>query len=399
MSIERADVVVIGAGANGAAIAYHLASKGVRNLLLIEKGAIAAGPTGMSSALVRHHYGDSLTAQLARDSLRFFETFDQTLGAHSDFQKCGAISVGSEVVLDRLRAMIREHDNLVSPVHDVDTHELRALEPEMDLEGMSGGLWESEAGFADPVGTCAGFVKAAQAKGLRCWFNTTVHDVVLARGRVAGVRTTRGMVQSDRVVIAAGPWTLSLVKNLGISLPITATRHSVVTFLHSGEKRPKHIVFDLDQGMYLRPEGQRLTLVGSMHSRMESTSAVVDDVVHDPDSFETRPTFELVSNWTEKFLHRYPQYLGAAVHGGWCGLYDQSRDWHHIIDEAQSAEGCWLVCGTSGHGFKTSPAVCDAVSDAVLGLSSKYDIRPFGLSRFAETTSLSNQYADVSRPF
>jgi sarcosine oxidase subunit beta len=91
-------------------------------------------------------------------------------------------------------------------------------------------------------------------------------------------------------------------------------------------------------------------------------------------------------------ITRFPAHDDIEATRGWCGIYEYTPDWHHIIDELPTARGCIVVCGTSGHGFKLGPAVGDITSDLVLGRSPAYDITDFRLDRFRQGHAVDNLY-------
>ena len=377
---------MIGAGVNGAAIAYHLVKKGVAGVLVIDKGGLAGGPTGASSAVVRQHYGHEATARMARDSLRFFQNFEHLTGGHAEFKTCGVLVIGSEDKLGTVRAVVEMQRRIGIRTGMVDRDEILELEPDISLEDVAGGAWEPDAGYADPVGTTAGLLNSAIEGGARVWYDTSVEKLRVENGKIAGVDTAQGPVLADRVILATGPWTSSIVGSVGVQLPIKSSRHPVLIFEHPSGRRPRHILFDLNQIMYLRPEGTNMTLVGTLdiaHSQ--------DDA--NPDDFQRQPTLDEISEWGQMLLTRFPEYSDVETRDGWCGIYEYSPDWHHIIDELPAARGCWFVCGTSGHGFKLGPAVGDIVTDLALGRSPAYDVQDFRLSRFSSGAPITNRYA------
>lgn len=390
--VETADVVVIGAGVNGASTAYHLAAKGVKDVLVVDRAGIASGPTGVSTALVRQHHGHAVTAQMARDSLRFFQQFDELTGGHAEFRTCGAIIAGPEESLSTIRDVVERQQQLGVRTAMISRDDVRGLEPDMLVDDLGGAAWEPDAGYADPVGTCAGLIAGAVARGARCWLNTTVTGLLAEAGRLVGVETSRGKVLCEKAVLAAGPWCVPLALTVGTDLPIKSSSHPVVVFEHASGKRPTHIVFDIRQIIYLRPEGSKLTLVGALDGDQSPEEA-------DPDRFQTRPSFDVVSDWSIRLLNRFPGYGDVRVRRGWCGIYEHSPDWHHIIDELPSANGCWVICGTSGHGFKLGPAVGDVVSDALLGREPAYNMNDFRLDRFEQGAEIANTYPNLKRPF
>jgi glycine/D-amino acid oxidase-like deaminating enzyme len=383
------DAVVIGAGVNGAATAYHLTRKGMRDVLVVEKGTLACGPTGASSAVVRQHYGHEVTARMAKDSLAFFQNFEElTGGGHAEFKTCGVVVVGSEDKLGTVRDVVAMQQRVGIRTRMVDRDEILELEPDMYMEDVGGGAWEPDAGYADAVGTTAGLMSAALERGAKVFYDTAVLELIVENDVIKGVETSRGTVKAGAVIVAAGPWTQGLVRPLGVELPIRSSRHPVLVYGHPSGRRPEHILFDLNQIMYSRPEGADMTLVGTLdiaHSQ--------DDA--NPDDFDRQPTLDEIGEWGQMLMTRFPEYTDIETRRGWCGIYEYSPDWHHVIDELPQVRGCWVIGGTSGHGFKLGPAVGDIVSDLVLGQKPRYDVGDFSLARFESGGQIANRYAET----
>ena len=389
MTAEKSfDAVVIGAGVNGAATAYQLVRKGMRNIVVIDKGALASGTTGASSAVVRQHYGHEVTARMAKDSLTFFQNFEELTGGNADFKTCGVVVVGSEEKLVTTREVVAMQRRVGINTQMVDRDAILELEPDMYMEDVAGGAWEPDAGYADPVGTTAGLMTSAISGGATVQYETSVQELLVEGDSIKGVMTSRGPVHSDIVVVAAGPWTPGIAASVGVEVPVRSSRHPVLVYSHPSGRRPEHILFDLNQIMYSRPEGADMTLVGTLdiaHSQ--------DDA--NPDDFDRQPTFDEVAAWGQMLMNRFPEYTDIETRRGWCGIYEYSPDWHHVIDELPTARGCWIVCGTSGHGFKLGPAVGDIVSDLALGRTPKYEVADFSLARFASGGQIENRYAET----
>lgn len=388
MATRTADVVVIGAGVNGAATAYHLARKGARDVLVVERAGIASGPTGASSSIVRQHYSHEVTAKMALDSLRFFQRFDELTGGHAEFKTVGNVIAAPPRSLATVTGVVAMQQRIGIRTEIIDLGRLHELEPDMRTDDLAGGAWEPDAGYADPVGTTAGMLQWAVAHGATAWLQTPVIRLVVRNERVVGVETSRGHVATERVVLAAGPWSIPLAAAAGTKLPVRASRHPVLVFQRKGRSRPEHIVFDLVNRMYLRPEGIDLILVGSL----DIAHSEHDD---DPDDFDHGATFDETSSWAAMLLDRYPEYEDVSVRRGWSGIYEFSPDWHHVIGELPTARGCFVVGGTSGHGFKLGPACGDVMSDLVLGRTPAYDLHEFRIERFEGGAPIKSKYADT----
>ncbi len=377
MTQRSAEVIVVGGGINGAAILYHLARRGVRDCLLVERGRIAGGPTGVSSAVVRQHYQSELYSRMALDSLRFFQHFAELTEGEAGFRPIGYVLVAREREMPALRATVAMHQRLGIRTSCLTAAQIRELEPLVRVDDLGGGVFEPESGYADPAGTAQGLVSWAVARGARVWRDTSVTRLLTEGDRVVGVETPRGSVRAARVIVAAGPWTAGLVRGVGMELPTRPSREPVVTLECQAGMRPRHVVADVANQIYLRPEGADLLLVGGLASAPIGTDA-------DPDAFDARPTNADIAFFSERALAGFPALGSARSRGGWAGIYDMSPDRCHIIDELPSARGCFVVCGTSGHGFKLAPAVGALAADLVLDRVPPYDTSVFRSSRFGQ---------------
>ncbi len=370
------EVIVVGGGINGAAVLYHLVAGGVRDCVLIERGRIAGGPTGVSSAVVRQHYADETYAKMALESLRFFQRFGELTGGDAGFRPIGYLLVAPDHHASALRTTVEMHQRLGIRTSWVSPSEIAQLEPLMLTEEIAGGAFEPESGYADPAGTTAALVAWSAARGAAVWRDTAVTRIVTRGGRVVGVETPGGLVSADRVVVAAGPWTADLARGVGVELPLRPSREPVASIQCADGQRTRHVVADVANQIYLRPEGAELLIVGGLASASVGSDA-------DPDTFDRSTTSAEDAFFVERVLARFPALRSARSRGGWAGIYDMSPDRRHIIDELPGARGCFVVCGTSGHGFKLGPAVGALVVDLVLGRAPRHQASAFGLARFA----------------
>ncbi|MBI3976897.1 MAG: FAD-binding oxidoreductase [Chloroflexi bacterium] len=383
---DMTDVVVVGGGINGAAIAYALARRGVRTILL-ERSFLASGPTGRSSALVRTHYSDPVTAQLAVDALRFFRHFKEITGAEAGFIPIGFAVGVTEEQRPAVEATIAMNRTLGVRSFFLSPRELHELEPAMVVDDIAGAVYEPESGAADPALATQGLANRARDLGAEVQLYTPAIELLRDGDRIRGVRTAKGDVLAGQVVVAAGPWTRALIQPLGVELPVVASRHAVATFFRPPDWPQQHTAYlDLHHLMYAKPEMGNLTTVGSIDSALDKLPA-------DPDRYEENVTPDETALFAELVTRRYPAMEEGRHHGGWASLYEVSPDWHHIIDELPGVRGCYVVCGTSGHGFKLGPVVGEMVAKLVAEGSTPADpVHQFRLSRFTEGGAVRGAY-------
>lgn len=354
-----ADVVVIGGGINGAAIAYHLARRGTA-VTLVEKETICAGPTARCCGIIRQHYSHEITARLALAGLQVFENFNEAVGGECDFQRTGFLLTAQEGTVESLRANVELQRSVGIDAHLLTPEEIRDVEPHIDLEGIVAGAWEPEAGYADPYAATTAYASRAAELGARLLTETRVLSIDSSGERVSGVTTDAGRLTAGAVVLAAGPWAVSLLAPLGIDLPIATGRVQVGLF-EKPEEVDRHGIFgDTVLGIYSRPEGD-LMLVGSL----ETSDAEM--VVDDPDYYNETMDFDRVESYSERVMRRYPAMQQARFHNGYASLYDITPDWQPVLGTLPGYENLFCAIGSSGHGFKLAPPIAEILADLVTG--------------------------------
>jgi glycine/D-amino acid oxidase-like deaminating enzyme len=384
-----ADIVIIGGGVTGCSIAYHLTRRGVRNVVLVEKLFLASGATGKSSACVRQHYSTPETCRMVLHALRFFEHFAELTGGRTaSFTRVGYL-LGVD---DRLRVPMEKSVALQQSV-GIDSRlitpaEMREIEPRIRVDDFVAGCYEPEAGYADPSQTTQGFAAAAREGGTSILEQTEVLGLSLAGGRVTGVTTDRGEIQTQVVINAAGVWGDRIGRMAGLEIPLTVCRHKINFFTRPpGARDPHPLVYDFVKNIYTRPETGGLTLVGPLDPEELEDRA-------DPDRYNEGVSFEETADAMERALHRFPVMEHGEVARGYAGCFDVTPDWHPILDESP-VKGFYLAVGFSGHGFKLSPAVGDIVARLVIdGKSPSDDVNAFRFSRFAEGKPIRGTYGD-----
>jgi glycine/D-amino acid oxidase-like deaminating enzyme len=386
---RTADVVIIGGGVTGASTAYHLTRCGVRDVVVVDKGAIASGGTGKSSACVRQHYSTAETCRMIRYSLDFFQHFAERV----DGQTCGFRHTGYLLgVDDRMRAPMEASVALQRSV-GIDTRlvsprEMREIEPRLHADDLVAGCYEPASGYCNPVETAQGFARAARAAGARILEDTAVVGLLLDGARVGGVRTSTGDIMAPVVLNAAGLWSARVAAMAGVDLPIHVCRHkiSIVTWPEA-DRRPHPMVYDFVTNIYTRPELGEHILVGGLDAEESQDAA-------DPDAYKEGVSLDESTDALTRVSHRFPVLADGHIARGYAGCFDVTPDWHPILDRV-GPEGYHVGAGFSGHGFKLSPAVGHMLAALIAdGPGGHPDLPTFRLSRFAEGKPIRGTYGD-----
>jgi sarcosine oxidase, subunit beta len=372
---RTAEVIVVGGGVNGCSIAFHLARRGVRNIVLVEKGHVASGPTGVSSGVVRQHYTNETLAAMARDSVRVFERFGDEVGGDAGFVQCGVVFLSGRDSAAQLATTVEMHQRLGIRESVLSSDELKAMEPRLADEDVACGAYDPDGGYADPTLAANSFADAARRMGVEILKRTTVTGLRIDAGSIAGVQTDKGDIASGTVINAAGPWGAKIAAMAGIEIPLTVTRHAVVVTERPLAWRSRTPVWgDLIGGWYFKPDGQTGMMVGSVQDDHRSVDA---------DQYVDIATNDEVVAASSALLRRFPIMEEGTARSGWAGLYDVTPDSQPVIDRIERVPGLFCAVGFSGHGFKIAPAVGRIMSDLVVdGVCRSYDIGLFRHDRF-----------------
>jgi sarcosine oxidase, subunit beta len=380
-----ADAVVIGGGINGCCTAYYLVKRGVKKIILVEKGHIASGPTGRSSGIVRQHYSHRTLSAMARDSVKVWQDFANQVGGDAGFVQCGVVFLAGEKDADSFRKTVAMHQQLGIRENLLTADELKDMEHEICTDNISLGAYELDGGYADPTLAANSYCEAAQRNGVEVLKKTEVTALKLERGRIESVVTNHGEISTEVVINVAGPWGARIAAMAGVQIPLKASRHPVVVLQRPSTWRARTPVWiDLVTGGYFKPERSTSIVVGSIQDTEDEA---------DMEDYSTIPSFQETETYSAAILKRFPVMEGGLAQGGWAGLYDVTPDWQPVIDRIPEIEGFYCAVGFSGHGFKIGPAVGNVMADLVIdGKCNRYDINLFRYARFQQNQSSRGAY-------
>ncbi len=383
---KTCDVIIIGAGIMGASSAFELAKRGLE-VTVVDKGYVGHGPTGRSSAIVRQHYSNELTARMALHSLRVFQGFEERVGDECGFRRTGCVVLVEARDRAGLEANVALQQQVGIRTEILSPEALREMMPGLATTGLVAAAHEPESGYADPHLTVNAYAQAARRLGATIFPRTEVTGVRFEGGKVVGVETPGGVLAAPRVVNCAGAWGARVARMAGVEVPIDACRVQVAYFRRPpGHEAPHPVVLDFIHATYFRSEGDDLTLAGLV-------DPAEADAVVDPDAYDDGLDFDFVSDVGARLVRRYPAMEQGESTGGYASLYAVTPDWHPVIDEVPAGSGFYVCSGFSGHGFKLGPAVGLMVADLVTGASAPvFDPRLFRLDRYAEDEPVRGRY-------
>jgi sarcosine oxidase subunit beta len=380
------DVIIIGGGIMGCSTALQLARRGL-NVALLEKGTIGAGPTGKSSAIIRQHYSNELTARMALYSLGVFQDFGNLVGGECGFTHTGFVALAPKSDSEGLKANVALQQKVGIETTLLSVEELQDLFPGLVTSDIVLAAYEPQSGYADPYLTVTSYAQAARKSGVSIFQDTMVTAVNMTGGRVSSVETVNGVFSAPIVVNATGAWASQVAAMVGLEVPIDSCRVQVAFFRRPPGQEAQHpVVADFINATYFRSETGQLTLVGLIDP------AEADAVVN-PDHFSQGMDDDFVMAVGNGLVSRYPAMEQSQLTGGYASLYAITPDWHPVIDEFPAGSGFYICSGFSGHGFKLGPAVGLMTADLITGEADpEFDTKLFRVGRFAEGEPVRGQY-------
>jgi sarcosine oxidase subunit beta len=338
-----ARIVIAGAGAIGASIAYHLAERGVPDVVLADVGEVAGGATGKAMGGVRQQFSTADEVRLAQASIRLFAELGEPF-----FSQVGYLFVATtEEGLAELEERRELQAGLGVPVEAVDP----AIVPGLRVDDVLGAVWCAEDGVADPPLVTRELARRAIEGGVEVREQTDALEL-----------------DAEALVVACGPWSVQVAAARGLELPIRPLcRQLLQTAPIDGLPERLPMTIEAETGFHFRRRGETLVI------------AMVDP---EPRwGFEERVDESLFDDRLARLVHRYPPASATRLERAWAGLYDMTPDAHPIIGWV--GDGVYAACGFSGHGFMQSPAVGEAAAAELLGEEPPFDLAAYRLDRFA----------------
>jgi sarcosine oxidase subunit beta len=369
---RTADVVIIGGGCMGASVAFHLAKRGVTNVVVVEREPmLGSGSTGRNAGGVRHQFSMEANIRLSLESIRTLERFTEEVGYEIDFHQHGYLFLlSSPSSVETFRRNVALQRGCSVEVDWLDADGAARLAPGIDVDGVLGATFCQKDGIADPNGVTMGFAKAAHAMGVEIVRETEATAIDSSGGRITGVKTTRGDISTPAVVNAAGPHARSVGRLAGVDVPVDPLRrHIFIAQDFTGAVPATRImVIDFDTTFYFHREGSGMLF--GMGDPGE------------PPGFDTTVRWDFLPEVIEVAVRRLPALAAASISHAWAGLYEMSPDANPLIGPAPELNGFYCINGFSGHGFQHSPAAGRILADLITGRDPGIDLAPFAADRF-----------------
>ncbi len=368
---KKADIVIVGGGIMGLALAYYLAKRRQTDVVVVEKDYLCGGASGRNGGGVRAQFATETNIRLMQESIRLCRSFAQEMGINVWFRQGGYLFlVRSKEGLERLRKVVAVQNDCGLKTEILAPEDAAAIVPEMSLEGIVAAAWNPDDGVVFPWPFLWGYARAAQRMGAEVETFTEVLGIDAPNGRIARVRTSRGDIETGVVVNAAGAWTPKIAKLVGIDLPNHPHRHEIMS---TEPLKPflQPLVADLENGLYF-----------SQSLRGEIVGGIGDATA--PDELDQRSSMRFMVRYARALVARVPALARVKALRQWAGCYDITPDGNPIFGPSGGVEGFYLMAGFMGHGFMMAPVVSRILANHLVD-GTDFDLfRRWGLDRFGK---------------
>lgn len=369
---SRYKVVVIGGGVIGTAVAFYLAKNGVSDVVVLEKDYLSSGSTGRCGGGIRQQWSERMNVRLAMRSVEHFKRFESEVGFDIEYFQGGYLLLAyteEEVLLFERNIKMQQEENL--DVELLSKNEASSRFSFIDMSGVRAAAYCSSDGHANPHLTTFAYARAAERMGVEVLTHTSAENIITEDGRIVAVQTSKGKIETEVVVNAAGGYSHEVGAMAGVELPTESYRHQIFV-TEPLEHIMDPLVISFENNFYIRQTKAGNFIMGQGDK---------DELP----GHNVTPTWKFLREMTEKMPKFFPFLRDVRVLRHWAGLYNMSPDAQPIIDRAVDIDNFYYAIGFSGHGFMLAPAVGEAVAEWIVhGEPRSVDISNLSLNRFQE---------------
>ena len=380
---ERAHAVIIGGGIVGTSVAYHLATFGITDVVLIEQGQLSSGTTWHAAGLVGQLRATESGTRLVQYSAQLYASLEQETELGTGWKQCGGVTVARTpermVQLERTAAAAAAYNlecEILTPAQALD------LYPILEISDLQGAIWLPRDGTANPTDVTQSLAKGARMRGARVFERTRVIGVDVVDGRVRGVRTDAGDIEAEIVVNCAGQWAKAIGAMAGVNVPLHSAEHFyVVTEFIDGVSREMPILRDPDGYTYMKEEVGGLVVGGF---EPVAKPWVAPDEIPYPFEFQL-----LDEDWDhfailmESALHRVPVLQTTGIKKFYNGPESFTPDNQFILGESPEVANFFVAAGFNSVGIASAGGAGRALAEWIVSGEPQSDLVGVDIRRFA----------------
>ena len=366
---EIASIVIIGGGIMGMSAAWHLASRGVTGIVVVEQHQIGRGSSAKPMGGVRANFSDPMNVILGKRSLDSFRTWTEDFGTNIELAKVGYLFLArTDEEVANLEEATKTQNELGVNSSMITPEQVAEVNPFIDPKAILAGSLSPDDGYACPAAAVEGYMRAAISLGVTVMDHTEVLDIGTSGGAIESITTQRGVIRTSQIICAAGAWSAKIGDMAGHELPVVPVRRMIgLTSQQPQAHATVPFTLDLSTTMYMHNYYNGM-LLGISHPAEPS--------------FNRDYSFEWLGAFNSAAKIFAPTLQNPQLDSGWAGFYENTPDRNAIIGASDRVSGFYYCTGFSGHGFLQGPAAGEFIADIVQGKESFLPHDGFSTARF-----------------
>ena len=352
MPAERAEVIILGAGIAGCALAYHLVERNVGPVVVYDPRTPAAGATGRAAVIVTEQLWDRWDVEVSRASKVEYAQLARRRDASAFTENGFARWTHNPVATEVLASTVERLRSWNVRVELIESGELARRVPWGRFDDVRGAVWSPEDAVVTPSAITEIYAESARSRGVEFWLGTALESFRNEGGTWAA-SSGRREVRARRAVIAAGAWSKELLRRAGHPLPLAPYRTQAAVL------RPVEVcapetpsVHDIDLDVYVRPESNGRIMAGDGTELIEV----------DPETFRPGGDETFVTHLAESFGTRFPGWAEAELIRAWAGVCTSTPDRRPMVGPLPSAEGLYALTGFNGFGVMRAGGIAQRLA-------------------------------------
>jgi 4-methylaminobutanoate oxidase (formaldehyde-forming) len=378
-----ARVVIIGGGVIGCSVAYHLAQKGWKEIILLERKQLTSGTTWHAAGLIAQLRATANMTKLAKYSQELYGNLEKETGVATGFKRCGSITVAlteeRKEEIFRQAAMARAFG---VDVEEISPNEVKNKYEHLNIDGVKAGVWLPKDGQGDPGNIALALAKGARNKGVDIFENTSVTGLITKGRRVSGVNwktdNSSGCIEADMVVNCGGMWGHEVGRMAGVNVPLHACEHFYIVTEPVKELTQLPVLRVPDECAYYKEDAGKF-LLGAFEpiSKPWGMSGIPKDFEFDqlPEDFDH---FEPI---LEAACERMPILAEAGIQTFFNGPESFTPDDAYHLGLAPELDNFWVAAGFNSIGIQSAGGAGMALAEWMDSGSKPFDLGDVDISR------------------
>jgi sarcosine oxidase subunit beta len=373
----KTNVLIIGGGISGASIAYNLAKKGVKDILVLDKSYFTSGDTGRCGAGVRQQWATKTNCLLAKHSIDFFEKAKEILEyeGNLEFKQEGYLILATTLEEEiQFKKNVALQNECGIPSRVVSKEETLKIVPHLNPEVFLSATFCPTDGHLNPFKMTEAYMLAAKRLGVSFNFFEEVKEIQREGNHITHVMTSKATYEVNQVVNAAGGYSHEVGLMAGVNIPVYSEKHEILA-TEPTVKMQGPMVMSFSKNIYCQQVPHGAFLMGRSDP----------DVPHDHD---IESSWKFLDEMAKTATHILPPLGKLRVVRQWAGHYNMSPDRQPILGGVDEIDNFYVACGFSGHGFMFAPITGEILADVMCNETPEFDLFELSMKRFNNPTSI-----------